>query len=770
MGPIRQNAPQLIYEAAYDGVNNTTTSNQEDHDDLPRVVELEEDVPLLVGNSDSDDEDDPHPANIPSEELVHQYGNDHCIENDPVPTGSDRRLQRHEPIAPPPHEIEPDHFVVEKVINHKGTAARPGAMHLFVKWLGYDDSENSWIKWSDNQDLAAVDTYLANNPEIEPPIFPQRAIKIANARKKKRAANACNQFSSLIDSEKYYCNFIPAKCISRLTAAVADLSPFVALGAFRQVPAGTPRRYQDIERLPDKDMWIESTDIEFENMLRNTVWFPDGVDESTIPKNLILPSQLIFEKQFNPDGSLKKYKCRLVIRGDRWFDIYEMDTYASTVKSETVKICMAIAATEDMEMELVDVRSAFLYSPLKEDEVIYMRRPPGLTDSHMPKLVKLKKCIYGMKQASAYFHAHSDAVLKSFGCVPTAEDDCCYVLHHMGCTAIINKHVDDFGIMSKSTQLLTYIRSKLSEVYEITVDPIMKYYLGHHIVRDRPNKKIYLDQTAMINDMATKFNLPFSGPFPSTPMEYLPQEKNQQIFLDENGIKDYQSRVGSVLYIAMHSRPDILYATSTCTTKTKSPTINDLKAINRVITYLVGTKNLALKLGSDEGIVLYGTVDASYATHGDSKSHTGFTLHIGKDSGAIMAASKKQKVKAESSTIAEFIATHIVAKEILWCRRLLCSLGYPQLEPTILFEDNKSTISMIKNKCNGKRTKHIDVRYNLIRELCEKMVIAITYLSSAEMTSDTVTKSLAPGPFNHLQNKLWEILLSTSFAIYFKNI
>ena len=164
-------------------------------------------------------------------------------------------------------------------------------------------------------------------------------------------------------------------------------------------------------------------------------------------------------------------------------------------------------------MELVVVRSVFLYLPLKYDEVIYMRRPPGLNDSYMPKLVQLKKCIYGMKQASAYFHAHSDAVLKSFGCIPTAEDDCCYVLNHMGQTAIINKHVDDFGIMSKSKQLLTYIRSKLSEVYEITVDPEMKYYLGHHIVRDRQNKNIYLDQAAMITDMATKFNLPWTGPY-----------------------------------------------------------------------------------------------------------------------------------------------------------------------------------------------------------------------------------------------------------------
>ena len=167
---------------------------------------------------------------------------------------------------------------------------------------------------------------------------------------------------------------------SRLTSATADLSPFVSLGAFRQVPAGTPRRYQDIEHLPDKDKWIVSTDVEFKNMYRNTVWYEHTVDEAAIPKNLILPSQLIFEKQINPDGSLKIYKCRLVIRGDKWFDVYNMDTYASTVKFETVKVCMAIAATEDMEMELIDIRSAFLYSPLKDDEVIYMRRPPGLDD------------------------------------------------------------------------------------------------------------------------------------------------------------------------------------------------------------------------------------------------------------------------------------------------------------------------------------------------------------------------------------------------------
>ncbi len=99
-----------------------------------------------------------------------------------------------------------------------------------------------------------------------------------------------------------------------------------------------------------------------------------------------------------------------------------------------------------------------------------------------------------MEQASAYFHTYSDNTLKSFGCVPTPEDDCCYTLNHMGHSAIITKHVDDFGIMSKSSMLIQYIKSKLSEIYEITVDPIMQFYLGYHIARNRAQLTLTLSQ------------------------------------------------------------------------------------------------------------------------------------------------------------------------------------------------------------------------------------------------------------------------------------
>jgi hypothetical protein len=100
------------------------------------------------------------------------------------------------------------------------------------------------------------------------------------------------------------------------------------------------------------------------------------------------------------------------------------------------------------------------------------------------------------------------------------------------------------------------------------------------------------------------------------------------------------------------------------------------------------------------------------------------------------------------------IKKNLITKEIMWARSLMKSLGYPRDEPTILYEDNMSTIAMIKNKCNGKRTKHIEVRYNLIREQVQKLVIEMRHLPTKEMTSDMLSKALAPGPFIHLRNKI----------------
>ena len=115
---------------------------------------------------------------------------------------------------------------------------------------------------------------------------------------------------------------------------------------------------------------------------------------------------------------------------------------------------------------------------------------------------------------------------------------------------------------------------------------------------------------------------------------------------------------------------------------------------------------------------------------------------------------KSMIVTADSSTVAEFIATHLASKEIMWARAILEEMGYGQDQPTVLGEDNMSTIAMINNDSNGQKTKHIAIRFNLIREQVRGLAIQLQHLPTKEMTSDILTKALDPKPFAHLRRKL----------------
>ena len=109
-----------------------------------------------------------------------------------------------------------------------------------------------------------------------------------------------------------------------------------------------------------------------------------------------------------------------------------------------------------------------------------------------------------------------------------------------------------------------------------------------------------------------------------------------------------------------------------------------MATLDRVLDYLVNTPELGFVLGGHEGVVLYATVDASYGTHEDRKSSPRCTLRIGEGSGAFLSRCRRPTVTADSSTVAEFIATHLAAKDIMWTRAILQEMGYSQENPTVL--------------------------------------------------------------------------------------
>ena len=168
-----------------------------------------------------------------------------------------------------------------------------------------------------------------------------------------------------------------------------------------------------------------------------------------------------------------------------------------------------------------------------------------------------------------------------------------------------------------------------------------------------------------------------------------------------------------------------------------------MAAVDRLLRYIASTPSLGITFCSHNlPFQLYACVDASYNCYSDSKSHTGVSLHLSRYSGSFLSLSKKQSILADSTTVSEFVGTHTAVQKVLWAQNLLIELGYLSAVPTTLFQDNKSTIRLISHKGNSGRTKHIALRYNMIREAVKNNNITIEYLPSEQMTADTLTKPL----------------------------
>ena len=506
--------------------------------------------------------------------------------------------------------------------------------------------------------------------------------------------------------------------------------------------------------------FMSALDEEVSSLWGMSTWKAFGDDPKTIPLGRLIGSKVIFDIVYNPDGTFKKFKARLVARGDQLKN-GDPNNFAGTVKSETMRMLLAIVAELDLDHDSLDVKTAFLYPSLKPDDRTWLRRPKGLTDQQMPAIVELLKSIYGLPKASQYFEEYLSEHLLKIGFKRTISDKQLFMLRDdNGNICYLSTHVDDIFLAStKDSGLNDWVREQLSKVFTLTHRPNTSVHLGLVIERDRPNKWLKISQPHYIQEILARFGMSSPAYTVDSPMSesYL---RDMHLYatdpvLEPTQITLFQEMVGCYQYLTDQSRPDLKYSVNQLSRRSSSPTNRDLKAARRVLVFLSQT--------ASEGIVfctygfsfeLYVTVDVSYNCYNDSKSHTGFSFHLGRFSGAVFAFSRKQSIIADSSTSAEFIGTHAACQQIAWTQNLLSEMGIPMTSPTVVYQDNMSTIKLIHHKGNEARTKHIDLRYNLIREFFQKKRIVVKYLPTDHMIADMLTKPL-PGPaFSRLSTRL----------------
>lgn len=466
---------------------------------------------------------------------------------------------------------------------------------------------------------------------------------------------------------------------------------------------------------------------EMDAMEKNKTWtlteLPRGVKA--------IKCKWIFKSKFNADGELVKHKARLVARGfTQRYGIDYVETYSPVARYTSIRCLIAIAARRDMEIYQMDAVTAFLQGKLTE--TIYMEQPEGFSDG-TNKVCRLNRSIYGLKQAGRVWNKSLDNMLQSFGLTRSLNDSCIYV--SPTADLIIAIYVDDFLILYDNVDSLNALRAALCDSFHMKDLGKASSILGMKITYDENH--ISLDQSIYIREVLEKFGMSEAKPTKTPAVVTKSTDEDNDA---EQPNVPYREAVGSLIYLAQATRPDIAYAVNKAAQNNSNFRESDWISVKRIFRYLVSTSHYKLNFfrRSQEN-QLIGYCDSDYASDSDRKSQSGIIFMMSE--GAICWNSTKQKIIALSSTEAEFIALTQALQEAQWLRMLLDELHFNIGTPQILC-DNTSTIKIATNNNYSARTKHIDVRIKFLIQQITDHAILLNYVNTNDNIADFLTKPL----------------------------
>ena len=392
-------------------------------------------------------------------------------------------------------------------------------------------------------------------------------------------------------------------------------------------------------------------------------------------------------------------------------------------------------------MQQMDVKGTYLNGTLKEE--IYMAQPEGYDDGSN-KACRLKKTLYGLKQSGREWNTELDFQLGKRGYRRIHSDPCVYIQKTPDRTMIITVWVDDMLIFATTILAMKIAKRDISDAFEVTDLGEPSKIVGIEITRDREQRKITITQTSYIETILAKYGLQDACPV-RTPLD--PNIKLEPGEMETgNRSNNYVSLIGSLMYAAVATRPDIAFAVNRLASFTANPTMCHWTAAKHVLRYLKGTKNIGITYSKPEtedmvnqsGLIGYS--DASFANNYDRTSVSGYVFKAA--GGAITWGSKKQNIVSLSTTEAEYICLSDAAREATWLRNLYEEVGFPQEEPTLVYGDNLSALAIAENPRYHRRTKHFDIKHHYIRDQVSNKTIVTGYLPTAQMTADIFTKAL----------------------------
>ncbi|KAM2723556.1 hypothetical protein EV1_026500 [Malus domestica] len=492
---------------------------------------------------------------------------------------------------------------------------------------------------------------------------------------------------------------------------------------------------ETFEEASQSSEWMTAMKEEIDALQQNQTW--DLVPKPRDVKSI--SCKWVYKIKRRPDGSIERYKARLVARGfSQQYGLDYDETFSPVAKLTTVRVLLALAANKDWNMWQMDVKNAFLHGEL--DREIYMIQPMGFQSQDHPEYVcKLRKALYGLKQAPRAWYGKIAEFLTQSGYSVTPADSSLFVKANEGKLVIVLVYVDDLIITGDDEAEILRTKENLSVRFQMKELGQLKHFLGLEI--DRTQEGIFLYQQKYSKDLLKKFGMLECKP------TLTPMEPNAKMCAHEGkDLEDatmYRQLVGSLIYLTL-TRPDISYAVGVMSQYMQNPKKPHLEAVRRILRYVKSTIDYGLLYKKGEDCKLVGYCDANYAgDHDTRRSTTGYVFKLG--SGTISWCSKRQPTVSLSTTEAEYRAAAMAAQENAWLVQLMSDLHQPVDYSVPLYCDNQSAIRLAENLVFHARTKHVEVHYHFIREKVLQEEIEMRQVKTNDQVADLFTKSLGTG-------------------------
>ena len=460
----------------------------------------------------------------------------------------------------------------------------------------------------------------------------------------------------------------------------------------------------------------------------------------------------IYAVKRDEQGNFLRCKARLTARGFTQVQGEDFsETWAPTCRLRCFRALLAESASDPkFQTAQWDAKCAFLQSDA--DCEMYMEQPPGFAQSKT-QVYKLLKSVYGTKQASRLFFQLVRRTLLSAGGVQASSDECLFLFKSATGVMRVLVHVDDFCVTYTDPALYTRVLHLMQATFKGGFKDLgtLHHFLGI-VVEPRLDGGFRLHQGPKIKELLTRLqfeDIPFArSPEKSGTKEKL-RKRRGTASTDEKLMMSqlpYKQAVGALFYLTRATRWDISHAASQVAKFMADPTPLHWAAVQRIYGYLRRTATVGLVIAPKADPQLDGHSDSDWAGDIDTRrSHTGWIVRWG---GSLLSwHSKQQSCEAQSTSEAELVAATSLGNELLWWRGLWTDLDHPPSGPTRLWCDNHGAVQLATHACNFNASKHIALRYRVLRRYQEEAWIGVHWVPQAFQWADVLTKNNHPSHF-----------------------